>query len=38
MKQGFTAGTMAPVEFDAYIRNEMQRNERIVRKLKLKLD
>ncbi len=38
MKQGFTAGTMAPAEFDAYIRNEMQRNERIVRKLKLKLD
>ena len=27
-----------PAEFDAYIRNEMQRNERIIKTLKLRLD
>jgi len=38
VKQGFTAGTMSPADYDAYIRNEMQRNEKILRKLNLKLD
>lgn len=38
MKQGFTAGTMTPADYDTYIRNEMQRNEKILKKLNLKLD
>jgi tripartite-type tricarboxylate transporter receptor subunit TctC len=38
MKQGFTAGTMSPADFDTYIRGEMQRNEKILKKLNLKLD
>lgn len=38
MKQGFTPGTMSPADFDAYIRGEMQRNEKILKKLNLKLD
>ena len=38
MKQGFTAGTMTPADYDAYIRNEMQKNEKILKKLNLKLD
>jgi hypothetical protein len=29
---------MSPADYDAYIRNEMQRNERILKKLNLKLD
>jgi tripartite-type tricarboxylate transporter receptor subunit TctC len=37
-KQGFSEGTMSPADYDAYIRNEMQRNERILKKLNLKLD
>lgn len=37
-KQGFTAGTMSPANYDAYIRGEMQRNEKILKKLNLKLD
>jgi tripartite-type tricarboxylate transporter receptor subunit TctC len=37
-KQGFTAGTMTPSDYDAYIRNEMQKNEKILKKLNLKLD
>ncbi len=37
-KQGFTAGTMTPADYDAYIRNEMQKNEKILKKLNLKLD
>lgn len=37
-RQGFAEGTMTPVEYDAYIRNEMRRNENILKKLNLKLD
>ncbi len=37
-KQGFSEGAMAPADYDAYIRNEMQRNEIILKKLSLKLD
>ncbi len=37
-KQGFSAGTMTPADYDAYIRNEMQKNEKILKKLNLKLD
>jgi tripartite-type tricarboxylate transporter receptor subunit TctC len=37
-KQGFSEGTMSPADYDGYIRNEMQRNERILKKLNLKLD
>jgi tripartite-type tricarboxylate transporter receptor subunit TctC len=37
-KQGFSEGTMSPADYDTYIRNEMQRNERILKKLNLKLD
>ena len=37
-KQGFSEGTMSPADYDAYIRSEMQRNERILKKLNLKLD
>jgi tripartite-type tricarboxylate transporter receptor subunit TctC len=35
---GLTAGAMSPPEFDAFIRNEMQKNGRIVRSLKLKVE
>jgi len=37
-RQGFSEGTMSPADYDAYIRSEMQRNERILKKLNLKLD
>lgn len=37
-KQGFTIGNMTPAEFDAYIRNEMGRNEKILKKLNLKIN
>lgn len=37
-KQGFSEGTMTPADYDTYIRNEMQRNEKILKKLNLKLD
>ena len=37
-KQGFTIGNMTPAEFDAYIRNEMVRNEKILKKLNLKIN
>lgn len=37
-KQGFSEGTMSLADYDGYIRNEMQRNERILKKLNLKLD
>jgi tripartite-type tricarboxylate transporter receptor subunit TctC len=37
-KQGMNIGTMNPEQFDAYIRNEMARNERILKTLNLKLD
>jgi tripartite-type tricarboxylate transporter receptor subunit TctC len=37
-KQGFSEGTMSPADYDAYIRKEMQRNEKILKKLNLKLD
>ncbi|MBX3652507.1 MAG: tripartite tricarboxylate transporter substrate binding protein [Burkholderiales bacterium] len=37
-RQGFSEGTMSPADYDAYIRNEMQRNEKILKKLNLKLD
>jgi tripartite-type tricarboxylate transporter receptor subunit TctC len=36
-KQGMNAGAMNPGEFDAYIRNEMARNEKILKRLNLKL-
>lgn len=36
-RQGFSEGTMNPADYDAYIRNEMQRNEKILKKLNLKL-
>jgi tripartite-type tricarboxylate transporter receptor subunit TctC len=35
---GLTAGAMTPGEFDTFIRNEMQKNGRIVRSLKLKVE
>ncbi len=35
---GLDLAYLGPVAFDAYIRGEMQRNERIIRLLKLKLD
>jgi tripartite-type tricarboxylate transporter receptor subunit TctC len=35
---GLTAGAMFPGEFDAFIRGEMQKNGRIVRSLKLKVE
>ena len=35
---GLTAGAMTPAEFDAFIRSEMQKNGRIVRSLKLKVE
>ncbi len=37
-KQGMNIGAMSPEQFDAYIRNEMARNEKILKKLNLKLD
>jgi tripartite-type tricarboxylate transporter receptor subunit TctC len=37
-KQGMNIGTMNPEQFDAYIRNEMARNEKILKRLNLKLD
>jgi tripartite-type tricarboxylate transporter receptor subunit TctC len=37
-RQGMNIGNMTPPEFDAYIRNEMNRNERILKKLGLTLD
>ena len=37
-KQGMNVGAMNPEQFDAYIRNEMARNEKILKKLNLKLD
>ncbi len=38
MKHGFSVGTMTPVAYETYIRNEMQRNEKILKKLNLKLE
>ena len=35
---GLTAGAMTPAEFDTFIRSEMQKNGRIVRSLKLKVE
>ena len=35
---GLTAGPMTPAEFDGFIRTEMQKNGRIVRSLKLKVE
>jgi len=35
---GFTAAAMSPAEFDAFIRNEMQKNGRIIKALNLKVD
>jgi tripartite-type tricarboxylate transporter receptor subunit TctC len=35
---GLTAGPMTPGDFDTFIRNEMQKNGRIVRSLKLKVE
>ena len=35
---GLTGGAMTPAEFDAFIRSEMQKNGRIVRSLKLKVE
>ncbi len=37
-KQGMNVGAMNPEQFDAYIRNEMARNEKILRRLSLRLD
>jgi tripartite-type tricarboxylate transporter receptor subunit TctC len=37
-KQGLAPAAMSPNEFDAFLRVEMQRNERIVRTLNLKID
>ena len=37
-KQGLSIGNMSPGEFDAYIRNEMGRNEKILKKLNLKIN
>ena len=38
LRIGLTAGAMTPAEFDAFIRSEMQKNGRIVRSLKLKVE
>jgi tripartite-type tricarboxylate transporter receptor subunit TctC len=38
VRVGLTAGAMTPAEFDAFIRSEMQKNGRIVRSLKLKVE
>jgi hypothetical protein len=35
---GLTAGAMTPAEFDGFIRSELQKNGRIVRSLKLKVE
>lgn len=37
-RQGMNIGNMPPDQYDAYIRNEMARNEKILKKLNLKLD
>lgn len=37
-KLGLTPGPMAPAEFDAFIRKEMQSNEKIIRKLNLRIE
>jgi tripartite-type tricarboxylate transporter receptor subunit TctC len=37
-KQGLAPAAMMPGEFDAFLRAEMQRNERIIRLLNLKID
>jgi tripartite-type tricarboxylate transporter receptor subunit TctC len=37
-KQGLAPAAMMPDEFDAFLRGEMQRNERIIRLLNLKID
>lgn len=37
-KQGLAPAAMMPREFDAFLRAEMQRNERIIRLLNLKID
>ena len=38
LRAGLDIAYLGPAAFDAYIRNEMQRNERIIKLLKLKLD
>lgn len=37
-KQGLTPSAISPEEFDAFLRAEMRRNERIIRALNLKID
>jgi tripartite-type tricarboxylate transporter receptor subunit TctC len=37
-KQGLSPAAMMPGEFDAFLRTEMQRNERIIKLLNLKID
>ena len=37
-RQGMSPATMSPADFDAYIRAEAQRNERIIRTLNLKIE
>jgi len=37
-RQGMNAGAMTPEQYEAYLRNEMARNEKILKKLNLKLD
>lgn len=37
-KQGLSPATRSPEEFDAFMRAEMQRNERIIRALNLKIE
>lgn len=37
-RQGMTPAPLSPAEFDAYLRAEAQRNERIIRSLNLKID
>ncbi len=37
-KQGLTIGNMTPEQYDAYIRNEMARNEKVLQKLNLKVN
>ena len=37
-KQGLTIGNMSPDQYDAYIRNEMARNEAVLKKLNLKVN
>jgi tripartite-type tricarboxylate transporter receptor subunit TctC len=37
-RQGMNVGNMTPADFDDYLRREMNRNERILRKLNLTLD